>query len=139
PGHRQAVAALVAGGRVVLVHRRSAAGCQQDCLGAHEHVLAGSHVDEKHARQGASIPGSYQLDCTVLLQPRDAARPELLGEPVDDLAACEVDLVHGVVDRLLGYVIMMDADLGIEVDLAAELSFDIADYLSASFYSTSGT
>src|SRR6266513_1251446 len=130
PGHRQAVAALVAGGRVVLVHRRSAAGCQQDCLGAHEHVLAGSHVDEKHARQGASIPGSYQLDCTVLLQPRDAARPDLLGEPVDDLDACEVALVHGAVERLPGEGLLVDAAVGIAVEKAAELVFQLADPLN---------
>src|SRR2546426_11061073 len=106
---------------------RSAAGCQQDCLCAHERVLAGSHIDEKHARQGGSIPGSYQLDCTVLLQPRDAARPDLLGEPVDDLDAGEVALVHGAVERLPGEGLLVDAAVGIAVEEAAELVFQLAD------------
>src|SRR6266850_827035 len=126
-GHRQAVAALVAGGRVVLVHRRSAAGCKQYCLCAYEHVLAGSHVDEKHARQGTSVFGSDQLDCAVLLQPRDVARPDLLGEPVDDLDAGEVALVHRAVERLPGEGLLVNAAVGIAVEEAAELVFQLPD------------
>ncbi len=49
--HRQAVAALVARGRVVSVHGRAAAGGEQHRLRLGQNVLAGAHVDQQHARR----------------------------------------------------------------------------------------
>ena len=65
----------------------------------------------------------------MLLQPVDAARPHLLGEPVHDLDAGEVALVHRAVERLAGERLLVDRAVGIAVEEAAELVLELVDAL----------
>ncbi|MNT31604.1 hypothetical protein D3C72_1674490 [compost metagenome] len=48
-GHRQAIAGLVARGRVIPVHRRSGTGGEKHRLGLHKAIAAPAHIDEQHA------------------------------------------------------------------------------------------
>ena len=127
--HGQPVAALVARGRVVLVHRRPAAGGQQHRPRLHEHEAAVAHVDQQHAGQRAAVGGLDELDGAVLLQPRDAARPHLLGQAVDDLDAGQVALVHRAVEGLAGEGLLVHAAVGVAVEEAAELVLELVDAL----------
>ena len=65
----------------------------------------------------------------MLLQPVDAARPHLLREPVHDLDAREVALVHRAVERLPGERLLVDRAVGVAVEEAAELVLELADPL----------
>ena len=65
----------------------------------------------------------------MLLQPMDAARPHLLGEPVHDLDAGQIALVHGAVERLPGERLLVDRAVGIAVEEAAELVLELVDAL----------
>ena len=127
--HREAVAALLARRRVVAIHRRAAAGGQQHGLRLHEHELAGAHVDHQHAGDRRSVRRRDQLDRAMLLEPADAARPHLLGEPIHDLDAGQVALVHRAVERLSGERLLVDRAVGIAVEEAAELVLELADPL----------
>ena len=127
--HRESVAGLVAGGRVVLVHRRTAAGREHDRAGAREHELAGPHVDEQHAGDPVSAARPHELDRAMLLESPDAAGPDLLGEAVDDLDAGEIALVHRAVEGLAGEGLLVDRPVGIAVEEAAELVLELVDAL----------
>ena len=127
--HRQAVAALVARGRVVAIHGRPAAGGEQYRLCAHEDIFAGAHVDEEHARYCISGGRPDKLDGAMLFQPLDAPRPYLLGEPVDDLDAGQVALVHRAVERLSGEGLLVHGAVRIAVEEAAELVLELVDAL----------
>ena len=59
----------------------------------------------------------------------DAARPHLLGEPVDDLDAGEVALVHGAVERLAGERLLVHGAVGVAVEEAAELVLELVHAL----------
>ena len=65
----------------------------------------------------------------MLLEPRDAARPDLLREPVDDLDAGQVALVHGAVEGLAGERLLVDGAVGIAVEEAAELVLELVHAL----------
>jgi len=119
--HGEAIAALVARGRVIAVHRRPAASGEQHGLGAHEHVVAGAHVDEQHAGDCRAVGGLDQLDGAVLFQAVDAPRPDLLGEAVHDLDAGQIALVHRAVERLAGEGFLVHRAVGIAVEEAAQL------------------
>jgi len=125
--HREAVAALVARGRVIAVHRRPAAGGEQHRFRAHQQVLATAHVDHQHAGQAVAGARRDELDRAVLLESPEVARPDLLGEPVDDLDTREVTLVHGAVEGLPGEGLLVDRAVRIAVEEAAELVFQLAD------------
>ena len=127
--HRQAVAALVARRRVVLVHRRPAAGREQHRLRLHEHVARRCACRSSARRRSHRRRRLDQLDRAMLLEPLDAARPDLLGEPVDDLDAGQVALVHRAVEGLAGERLLVDRAVGIAVEEAAELVLELADAL----------
>ena len=67
----------------------------------------------------------------MILEPPHVAPPHLLGEPVDDLDAGEVALVHGAVEGLPGERLLMHGAVGIAVEEAAELVLELADALGA--------
>ncbi|MNC94128.1 hypothetical protein D3C83_109050 [compost metagenome] len=55
----------------------------------------------------------------MLLQPPDTARPDLLGEAIDDLDAGEIALVHRAVESLSRERLLVDGAVGIAVEKAA--------------------
>ena len=63
----------------------------------------------------------------MILQPPHVAPPDLLGQPVDDLDAGEIALVHGAVEGLPGERLLMHGAVGIAVEEAADLVFQFAD------------
>ena len=126
--HRESVAALVARRRVKAVHRRPAAGREQHGLRLDEHVLAGPDVDQQDAGKRA-VAIRNEIERAVLLEPGDAARPHLLGEPIHDLDAGEVALVHGAIERLPGERLLVDRAVGIAIEEAAELVFELVNAL----------
>ena len=65
----------------------------------------------------------------MLLQPIDAARPHLFGQPIDDLDAGQVALVHRAVEGLPGERLLVDGAVGIAVEKAAEFVFQLVDAL----------
>ena len=78
-----------------------------------------------------AVGGRDQLDGAMLLEPPDVARPDLLGEPVDDLDAGEVALVHRAVEGLAGERLLVDRAVGVAVEEAAELVLQLVDALHA--------
>ena len=127
--HRQPVAGLVAGGRVVLVHRRPAAGREDHRAGARQHELAGAHVEQHDAGDAMARARAHQLDRAMLLEPPNAARPDLLREAVDDLDAGEIALVHRPVERLPGERLLVDGPVRVAIEEAPELVLQLADSL----------
>ena len=125
--HRHAVARLVAGRRVVEVHGRAAAGGEQCGAGAHHQRLAGPHVEHVHAAQARLVRRRNQVERAVILQPPHVAAPDLLGQPVDDLDAGEIALVHGAVEGLTGERLLVNRAVRIAVEEAADLVLQLAD------------
>ena len=125
--HGQPVGALVARRRVVAVHGRPAAGGQQHRPGLDEDETAGAHVDHQHARDGAAVPACDQFDGAVVLQAADAPVPDLLRQPVDDLDAGQVALVHRAVEGLPGEGLLMQGAVLVTVEEAAEFVLEFAD------------
>ena len=68
-----------------------------------------------------------QLDGAVVLEPPHVAAPDLLGEPVDDLDAGEVALVHRAVEGLAGERLLVDRAVRVAVEEAAELVLQLED------------
>ena len=63
----------------------------------------------------------------MLLQAPDRGpRPHLLHQPVDDLDAGEVALVDGAVEGLAGERLAVQAAVGIAIEEAADLVFQLA-------------
>ena len=58
---------------------------------------------------------------------RDAARPHLLGQAIDDLDAGEIALVDGAVVGLAGERLLVDGAVGVAVEEAADLVLQLAD------------
>ncbi len=125
--HGHAVAGFIARGRVIFVHRRAAAGGEQNGARLDEDELAAAHVDHQHARQGIAVAGANERNGAMLFETLDVARPHLLGEPVDDLDAGEVALVDGAVEGLAGEGLLMDRAVGVAIEEAAELALELAD------------
>ena len=125
--HGDAVHALVAGGRVVAVHGGAAAGGEQHRAGADEAQRAGADVGHQHAGDRGAVGGGDERERAMLLQAPDRrARPHLLHQPVDDLDAGEVALVHGAVEGLAGERLAVQAAVGIAVEEAADLVLELA-------------
>ena len=120
--HSEAVHALVAGRRVIAVHGRPAAGRQQHGLRGDETECAAAHVDQQHAGKRAVLRRD-QRDGAMLFQPAYRPRPNLLHQPVDDLDAGEVALVHGAIERLAGEGFAVERPVGIAIEEAADFVF----------------
>ena len=114
---------------MVLVHGGATASGQKHRLGLHKHILPTAHVDHEHARQGLTIYRLDQLDRAVLLEPVDAARPDLFGQAVDDFNAGKVSLVHRAVEGLTGKGFLMDGAVRVAIKKAAQLVLEFADTL----------
>ena len=63
----------------------------------------------------------------MLLKAIDAARPHLFGQPIDDLDAGQVALVHRAVEGLPGKRLLVDRAVGVAVEKAAEFVFQLVD------------
>ena len=105
--HGETVHRLVAGGRVVLVHGRAAAGAEQHGFGLNQPESSGTHVDEKHGRNrlvgfGRTTLRRDERHRAVFFQAADRPRPDLLHQPVDDFDAGEIALVNGAIEGLAG-------------------------------------
>ncbi|MCY1517339.1 hypothetical protein D9M68_520160 [compost metagenome] len=124
--HGQTVAGLVAGGRVVAVHRRPRSRGQQHRLGLDEPIGAGPHVDEQDARDARTVGRGDQLDGAMLLEFIDVQSPYLLHQAVDDFDARQIRLVHSAVEALAGKRLGMQRAIGIAVEEAADLVFQLA-------------
>ena len=92
--HGQPVHCLVAGGRVVFVHGRPAAGAHQHRFGPHQPEPPRPHVDHQNARQSRPVFRRNKPYCAVLLQFFDPACEHLFHQPVDDFDACQIAFVH---------------------------------------------
>ena len=77
----------------------------------------------------AAVARGDEVERAMLLEPPDAARPHLLGEPADDLDAGQVALVHGAIERLAGERLLVDRAVGIAIEKAAELVLELVDAL----------
>ena len=75
------------------------------------------------------VARAHQFDRAMLLEPPDAARPDLLREAVDDLDAGEIALVHRAVERLPGERLLVDGAVRIAIEEAAELVLQLVDAL----------
>ncbi len=65
----------------------------------------------------------------MLLKPADRPRPDLLHQPVDDLDAGEIALVHGAIEGLAGEGLAVQRAVGIAVEETADLVFQLAHAL----------
>ncbi len=126
--HGEAVHGLVAGRRVIAIHGRAAAGREQHRLRTDEAKFARAHVDHQHAGERA-VWRRDQRDGAMLLKAADRPGPDLLHQPVDDLDAGEVALVHGAVEGLAGEGLAMQRAVGIAVEETADLVFQLAHAL----------
>ena len=132
--HREAIATLVTGRRMVFVHGRAATGRQQHSARLDEYEFAAAHIDHQHAGDRTPIRGSNQLDGAVLLETIDAARPNLLGQPIDDLDAGQIALVHGPVEGLPRERLLMHRAVRVAIEEAAQLVFQLVDALDSARY-----
>src|SRR6185437_331107 len=78
-------------------------------------------------RRGVAVAGANERDRAMLLEPRDVARPDLLGQAIDDLDAGEIALMDGTVEGLTGEGLLVDRAIRVAVEEAAELG--LADAL----------
>ena len=76
-----------------------------------------------------AVLGRDQRHRAMLLQPLDRPRPHLLHQPVDDLDAGEVALVHGAVEGLAGEGLAVQRAVGVAVEEAADLVLQLAHAL----------
>ena len=123
--HGQPIHALVARRRVIAIHGRAAAGCEQHGLRGHKTEFAGADVDHQDAGELA-VFGRDERDGAVLFQPLDRPRPYLLHQPVDDLDSGEVTLVHRAVEGLAGKGLAVERAVGIAIEEAADLVLQFA-------------
>ena len=131
--HGEAIHGLVARGRVVLVHRRPAAGGQQYGVRLDQTECTRADVDEEHGAYCRRLHGVRPMGLpptlrdqrhrAVLLEPPDRPRPDLLHQPVDDLDAGEIALVHSAIERLAGEGLAVQRPIRIAVEETADLVF----------------
>ncbi len=74
----------------------------------------------------------------MLFQPAHAARPDLLHEPVDDLDAGEIALVHRAVEALPGEGLLVKRAVGVAIEEAADLVLELGDALDGTLAQTPG-
>ena len=127
--HRQAVAGFVARRRVIAVHGRPAAGGEQHRLGFDEDEIAAPHVDHEDARQRIALDGLDEGDGAVVLEAADIGGQHLFHQPVDDLDAGQIALVHRAVEALAGERLLMHGAVGVAVEETADLVLEFHDAL----------
>ena len=123
--HGEPVHGLVARRCVIAVHGRAASRREQHGLRTDEAERAAAHVDQQDTRKRAVL-GRDQRHRAVLFQAPDRPRPNLLHQPVDDLDAGEVAFVHGAVEGLAGEGLAVQRAVGIAVEEASDLVFELA-------------
>ena len=111
------------------VHGRPAAGREQNGLRLDQNVLAVAHVDQQHAGERVTVGGQDEFQRPMLFQSRDAARPHLLRQAIDDLDAGQVALVHGAIEGLAGERFLVDRAVGIAIEKTADLVFELVNAL----------
>ena len=84
-----------------------------------------------------AIPGLISSrdegDGAVFLQALDVEAQDPLHQAVDDLDAGEIALVHRAVEALPGKGLLMQAAVGVAVEEAADLVFQLVDALDGPF------
>jgi hypothetical protein len=135
--HRQPVHALVARRRVITIHGRPAAGRQQHRLRADKTEFAAAHIGHQHAGKRAILRRN-ECDRAMLLEAADRARPDLFHQPVDDLDAGEVALVHGAVEALPGEGLAVQRAVRIAIEEAADLVLELLHALDRSRHQRPG-
>ena len=68
----------------------------------------------------------------MLLEAPDTARPHRFREPVHDLDAGQVALVHRAIESLAGERLLMQGSIGIAIEKTAELVLELAHALDRS-------
>ena len=122
---------LVAGRRMIAIHGRAAASGEQHRLRTDETKFARAHVGHQHAGE-CTVWRRDQRDGAMLLKAADRPGPDLLHQPVDDLDAGEVALVHGAIEGLAGEGLAVQRAVGIAVEETADLVFQLAHALDRS-------
>ena len=70
----------------------------------------------------------------MLFEPLDVARPDLLGETIDDFDAGQIPLVDRAIERLPGKRLLMNRAVGIAIEQAAKLVLELAHTLERGRY-----
>ena len=128
--HRETIAALVAGracGTCTSSDRRRSRAAPPSPARRRTRRCACRPAARRRARRRRRVCIKSSARCSS--SRRDAARPDLLGQPVDDLDAGEVALVHRAVERLAGERLLVDRAVGIAIEEAAELVLQLVDAL----------
>ena len=112
---------------MVAIHGRPATSRHQHRLGPHQPEAAGAHVDHQKTGQPFAICGRDHRDGAVFLKLFDRAAQNLFHQPVDDLDAGEVTLVHGAVGGLSGKGLLMQRAVAVAVEETADLIFKLVD------------
>ncbi len=116
---RDAVGSLVGRARDDLVHRRPTAHRKQRGSRANGEEVAGAEIEHERAGRATGVVEQH-LDRPALLERADRGACErLLGQPVHDLDAGEVALVHGAVVALAGEWLLMNASRRRAIEQAA--------------------
>ena len=103
---------------------------EQHGLRLDETKRAGADIDEQHAGDRRAILGRNERDRAMLLQAADAGpRPDLLHQPADDLDPGEIAFVDGAVEGLAGERLAVQRAVGVAVEEAADLVFELGDAL----------
>src|SRR5690242_20866364 len=63
----------------------------------------------------------------MIFQSAHIAAPDLFGQPVDDLDAGQIAFVYGAIESLPRKRLLMDRPIGITIEKAAKLVFQLAD------------
>ena len=92
---------------MILIHRRSATGAQQDSLGPHEHEFPGANIDHQHAGHVFAGCVFNQSNRAVVFEAVNVARPYLFGQPIDDFDTREIAFMHGAIKGLTGKSFLM--------------------------------
>src|SRR6185312_4297057 len=117
--HCQTVTGLVAGGRVIPVHGRSAAGRQEHGARANQKWFAGTHIKHQRAGNLGTIGTPNEVECPVVLEATYVPAPDLLGQPIDDFDAGEVAFVDRAIECLTGKCFLVNGAVGVAVEETA--------------------
>ena len=123
--HGEAIHALVTGRGVVAIHGWSATGCQQHRLCGDKAEGSRANVDEQNSGQGLAVERWNECDGAMFFKALDRQCPYLLHQPVDDLDASEVALVHGAIEGLAGKGLAVQRAIRVAIKKTADLVFEL--------------